>query len=97
MLGMEGLEEGDLLLHPRSHTVTNQHTRHLSRARARAHAHPHTRTHAHTRTIDAHPCPRDTQETPEQEPPERYQAFTSTNSSPMYLSLMFMLLSASVI
>jgi hypothetical protein len=49
VLGMEGLEEGDLLLHPRSHTVTNQHSRHLSRARARAHAHPHTRTHAHYR------------------------------------------------
>jgi hypothetical protein len=92
VVGMEGLEEGDWLLHPRSHTFTNQHTRHLSRARARAHALPHTPTHAHMRTIDAHLCPRDTQETP-----ERYQAFTSTNSSPVYLSLMFMLLSASVI
>ena len=112
---MEGLEEGDLLQHLLTccstccctigRTPSQISIRAISPAHARASTHTRTPTptHAHTRTIDAHPCPRDTQGTPKrhpkdtQETPERYQAFTSTKSSPVYLSLMSMLLSASAI
>ena len=91
---MEGLEEGDLLQHlltccstccctiGRTPSQISIRAISLAHARASTHTRTPTPTHAHTRTIDAHPCPRDTQGTPKRHPKDTKRHPRDTRALP---------------